>query len=245
MALARHLPQVPPSPLASPQCWIPQSLTCCAEALPEYTDTNDDYCFRCGGGGDLLLCDRCDRSYHLFCVDPPLDAPPEGEWLCPAHKPGRRKQSDIGSTELDMLRGSSKDGMRYKPPRVDAVRFQVTPPLMLSAAEREKERAAMEQAVASASCESCASCASGQGPASTTTPSSAARELRLWQPDRASDELVLDLIVFAHRLVKGKFDVEERFDEKARAAFTSTAHPYPRLGPRPARPHSPTLTSPL
>ena len=60
-----------------------------AVAVFDATDTNDDFCFVCRGGGDLLLCDKCDRSYHLFCRDPPLEKAPEGEWACPAHKAGR------------------------------------------------------------------------------------------------------------------------------------------------------------
>ena len=30
----------------------------------------------------LLFCDDCDRGYHLYCLDPPLSEPPEGEWSC-------------------------------------------------------------------------------------------------------------------------------------------------------------------
>jgi hypothetical protein len=30
-----------------------------------------------------LECDKCDAPYHLRCLDPPLDAVPEGEWFCP------------------------------------------------------------------------------------------------------------------------------------------------------------------
>ncbi len=30
---------------------------------------------------DLLLCDNCDRGYHLSCVAPDLSEPPEG--MCP------------------------------------------------------------------------------------------------------------------------------------------------------------------
>lgn len=26
---------------------------------------------------------QCDRPYHLKCLDPPLEAVPEGEWFCP------------------------------------------------------------------------------------------------------------------------------------------------------------------
>ncbi|KAH9941975.1 RCC1/BLIP-II [Amylocystis lapponica] len=30
-----------------------------------------------------LACDKCDHLYHLKCLDPPLDAVPDGEWFCP------------------------------------------------------------------------------------------------------------------------------------------------------------------
>ncbi|KAI9832674.1 MAG: hypothetical protein M1819_004259 [Sarea resinae] len=44
---------------------------------------NDDLCSACGGSGYLLCCDGCDRSFHLTCLDPPLDpkALPES-WFC-------------------------------------------------------------------------------------------------------------------------------------------------------------------
>lgn len=41
------------------------------------------YCEACDDGGELLLCDTCTLSYHLTCLDPPLDDPPEGDWSCP------------------------------------------------------------------------------------------------------------------------------------------------------------------
>jgi len=30
-----------------------------------------------------MLCDTCDAAWHIFCLDPPLDAVPEGHWQCP------------------------------------------------------------------------------------------------------------------------------------------------------------------
>lgn len=30
----------------------------------------------------LLFCDDCDRSYHTYCLKPPLREPPEGSWSC-------------------------------------------------------------------------------------------------------------------------------------------------------------------
>lgn len=32
--------------------------------------------------GRLILCDECDISYHIYCLDPPLDAVPKGTWKC-------------------------------------------------------------------------------------------------------------------------------------------------------------------
>ncbi|KAI9803314.1 MAG: hypothetical protein M1825_002105 [Sarcosagium campestre] len=44
---------------------------------------NADECSACGGEGDLLCCDGCDRSFHFTCLDPPMD--PENlpeTWFC-------------------------------------------------------------------------------------------------------------------------------------------------------------------
>jgi hypothetical protein len=41
----------------------------------------DDRCFICEDGGDLLICDGCEKSYHLQCVD--LSEVPQGDWFCP------------------------------------------------------------------------------------------------------------------------------------------------------------------
>ncbi|XP_068199618.1 lysine-specific demethylase 5B-B isoform X2 [Antennarius striatus] len=43
-------------------------------------------CLVCGSGGEedrLLLCDGCDDSYHTFCLIPPLQDVPKGDWRCP------------------------------------------------------------------------------------------------------------------------------------------------------------------
>ena len=34
------------------------------------------------GSNDILLCDACDAGYHLRCLQPPLEAVPEGDWFC-------------------------------------------------------------------------------------------------------------------------------------------------------------------
>ncbi|KAL9669097.1 hypothetical protein QQ045_006638 [Rhodiola kirilowii] len=54
------------------------------------TSTTNDYddtcCERCGSGdspAELLLCDKCDRGYHMFCLRPILVSLPKHSWFCP------------------------------------------------------------------------------------------------------------------------------------------------------------------
>lgn len=51
------------------------------EPVPE--PLHNSVCDVCGEGGDILLCDTCTCSWHLTCLDPPLDEVPEGFWSCP------------------------------------------------------------------------------------------------------------------------------------------------------------------
>ncbi|KAF7665563.1 hypothetical protein LDENG_00138350 [Lucifuga dentata] len=44
-------------------------------------------CRRKGDDEKLILCDECNKAFHLFCLRPALYRIPEGEWLCPACQP--------------------------------------------------------------------------------------------------------------------------------------------------------------
>ncbi|XP_048358625.1 histone-lysine N-methyltransferase NSD2 isoform X2 [Sphaerodactylus townsendi] len=54
-------------------------------AKSEARKKSEDYCFRCGDGGQLVLCDRksCTKTYHLSCLG--LVKRPFGKWECPWH----------------------------------------------------------------------------------------------------------------------------------------------------------------
>lgn len=59
--------------------------------LPRFPETieSSSTCLVCQRGGDeddatLLECGRCENPYHLSCLNPPLSAVPEGDWLCVA-----------------------------------------------------------------------------------------------------------------------------------------------------------------
>lgn len=47
-----------------------------------WDDFDPDECFICFDGGEIILCDFCDRSYHLQCHRPPLKRVPDGEFKC-------------------------------------------------------------------------------------------------------------------------------------------------------------------
>ncbi|XP_037973931.2 chromodomain-helicase-DNA-binding protein Mi-2 homolog isoform X1 [Plutella xylostella] len=46
-------------------------------------DEHQEFCRNCKDGGELLCCDSCPSAYHRFCLNPPLDEVPDGEWKCP------------------------------------------------------------------------------------------------------------------------------------------------------------------
>ncbi|KAJ4957947.1 hypothetical protein NE237_025058 [Protea cynaroides] len=50
-------------------------------------DYDDAYCEECRSGDaadELLLCDKCDQGFHLFCLRPILVHVPKGPWFCPS-----------------------------------------------------------------------------------------------------------------------------------------------------------------
>lgn len=42
-----------------------------------------EICLRGDDGTSMLLCDDCNRGYHMYCLDPPLTAVPKSQWFCP------------------------------------------------------------------------------------------------------------------------------------------------------------------
>ncbi|EKX42383.1 hypothetical protein GUITHDRAFT_73973, partial [Guillardia theta CCMP2712] len=43
-----------------------------------------EVCRRRDGENELILCDRCDKGWHMKCLDPPLRCVPQEEWFCEA-----------------------------------------------------------------------------------------------------------------------------------------------------------------
>ncbi|KAJ7228249.1 jumonji superfamily protein [Mycena pura] len=45
-------------------------------------EQNCEICHKKNRGEEMLLCDGCDCGFHMFCLDPPLDAIPKEQWYC-------------------------------------------------------------------------------------------------------------------------------------------------------------------
>ena len=53
------------------------------KARDDEVSNNDDECYFCRDGGNLLCCDYCSKSFHLRCHKPPLNIEPaETIWKC-------------------------------------------------------------------------------------------------------------------------------------------------------------------
>lgn len=49
----------------------------------KYDHTLCEECARGDGEQEMLLCDSCDRGYHMYCLSPILPTVPRGDWFCP------------------------------------------------------------------------------------------------------------------------------------------------------------------
>ncbi len=80
---------------------VPEGDWLCPVCVPP-PDGENAICNACGEGwwaegNEMLLCDgaECERAYHTKCLRPPLDAVPEGDWLCPSCAPSADDESSV------------------------------------------------------------------------------------------------------------------------------------------------------
>lgn len=66
-------------------------------------------CKKSGDAEKLLLCDKCDKGYHMYCLKPPLKRVPRGDWFCEScskrmsakEKRKREKDKERGKEHVD------------------------------------------------------------------------------------------------------------------------------------------------
>ena len=72
---------------------------------------NDDYCYACGGLGELICCDGCSNAFHGACLEPPIDTADlsDDRWYCPrCETSGVRNATSQGSPGGDSTTSATK-----------------------------------------------------------------------------------------------------------------------------------------
>ncbi|KOX75957.1 PHD and RING finger domain-containing protein 1 [Melipona quadrifasciata] len=73
-----------------------------------------EVCHQCNREDRMLLCDGCDRGYHLECLTPPLDEVPIEEWFCPDCSQNSQTNSETVSCEvINVLEEARRLGVSY------------------------------------------------------------------------------------------------------------------------------------
>jgi len=72
----------------------------------QFGSDNDDFCAACGGTGELLCCDGCEKSFHLGCIEPPMskaESKALPEWYCLDCKPTTARGGAVFSDLFESL----------------------------------------------------------------------------------------------------------------------------------------------
>ncbi|XP_037491589.1 probable Histone-lysine N-methyltransferase ATXR5 isoform X2 [Jatropha curcas] len=104
---ATPLPSPPESPPPKKLKPISEILAKAKYAVVERADYSDVSCEQCGSGeraDELLLCDKCDKGFHMKCVRPIVARVPIGSWFCPKCSGQRRVRRLSQKKIIDFFR---------------------------------------------------------------------------------------------------------------------------------------------
>lgn len=85
-----------------------------------------------GDDDPALECDKCDHPYHLGCLNPPLEAIPEGEWFCP------KCVGELGALSGHDSKSSGKKGTKSSPDTKGGTKRKATSSSKEGAPKRKK-----------------------------------------------------------------------------------------------------------
>jgi len=90
---------------------------------------------------NFLLCDDCDKGYHTYCLDPPLEAIPDGAWSCERCRAGL-DPSEVSPARQQPAEGEGQPVRRKvgRPRKTDADRAAEQARRMLWLASAESKR---------------------------------------------------------------------------------------------------------
>lgn len=93
---APRLPSPPLSPTPKKLKSMEEVMARARYAVVDRADYGNVSCQQCRSGDrpdELLLCDKCDKGFHMKCVRPIVVRVPIGSWLCPKCSDRRRVRS--------------------------------------------------------------------------------------------------------------------------------------------------------
>uniref|UniRef100_A0A8C6RH37 Tyrosine-protein kinase BAZ1B n=1 Tax=Nannospalax galili TaxID=1026970 RepID=A0A8C6RH37_NANGA len=67
-------------------------------------------CRKKGEDDKLILCDECNKAFHLFCLRPALYEVPDGEWQCPACQPPTARRNSRGRNYTEESTSEDSEG---------------------------------------------------------------------------------------------------------------------------------------
>jgi len=72
---------IPPLKAVPKQAWY------CTRACEKLHQKKCELCKSLEDDQNMILCDSCDKGFHIYCLDPPLKEIPPDEWFCESCKP--------------------------------------------------------------------------------------------------------------------------------------------------------------
>ena len=79
---------------------LPAGSAAKSEVLDLTEDTACEVCRSAEDDDHMLLCDKCNRGYHLTCLVPPMASIPKGEWFCQACEAKRASSTCKGTVGI-------------------------------------------------------------------------------------------------------------------------------------------------
>lgn len=80
---------------------LPAGSAAKSEVLDLTEDTACEVCRSADDADNMLLCDKCNRGYHLTCLVPPMASIPAGEWFCQACEAKRASSKGKGTVGIE------------------------------------------------------------------------------------------------------------------------------------------------
>lgn len=79
---------------------LPAGSAAKSEVLDLTEDTACEVCCSADDAAGMLLCDKCNRGYHLTCLVPPMSVVPAGKWFCQACEAKRASSKGKGTVSI-------------------------------------------------------------------------------------------------------------------------------------------------